>query len=408
MRVLGLCFLLFATQATATPLLGPPRPVTPMGTEGQSHGQVAGDGAGFIVVWQAGVGRNAKVRAGRLDATGSPLDAAGFTVSEGTGGRFEPAVSVGHGITVVTWSDFRNGSSAIYASRLSGSQVLDPSGIPVSVEPGARMSAVAPTPNGFLVVWAQAAQGGNGTEVHARLLDRSAMPLGLPKQLTSAQPWTFGEDFKRTVLARAYAQNLRLVMRGDLATVIWNGNAGNSQSMEATRLVLDTASDAVVQRATRAMPPPQSRVWSPAAAGLPDGGILLSWTDPRGRGVKGLESHNALVSTLEADAGVTLVSLSPDGGARQVLWPSAAPTSLIAFVQSFENPRRDRRMEWRLVIRQIQPNGESTGPDVTVAEEVAWPALATNSSGQTILITTTINGAPGQTGRLVARLVSTD
>lgn len=406
MRQLIVAMTLVGAAAWGAPALGAAQQVTPSAAEGQTQARIVGTDTGFFVVWQAGVGRNAKVRGARIGDDGGSLDAQGLTIAAGPGGCFEPAVAFGHGVTLLVWSDLRNGAFEVYGARVDGQgAVLDPGGVLLSTEPGARMADVAATPAGFVVGWAQTVEGGQGTAARVRLLDAQGQPTAAPLQLTQARPWTSGEDFAHGALYRAACQTVRITMHGPLAYVVWTGDSGNSQAIEPTRAVVDTSTGQVLAAAARAIPPPQSRLWATAVASLPDGGTLLSWTDFRGRGVLGLPSSNALVSGTLPDAG-TLVSLKEDGGAREVLWPAVSAAGLVAFVVPVAASQPPHRTQWRLALRGVGADGVSRGADVTVPEQVAWPALATNARGVSLLVTTTVNGAPGETGRLVARVVT--
>lgn len=401
---------LLARVTLAQVTLGAPSPVTPGVTkEGQGQARAVGTPTGFVVVWQAGAGRAAKVRAARLGLDGASLDAAGLTIAEGAGGRFEPGVTYGHGVAFVVWSDLRDGQHAVYGARVDGTgQVLDAGGRKLSEAPGARMADVAATPTGFLVAWAQATADGQGTEAWARALGPDGAPLGPPVALTTARPWTAGEDFAHSALSRAYAQQVRVTVEGDLAFVAWAGNLGGSQDIRVGRAILDAATGAVVAPADYAIPPTQSRVWDPAVAGQGDGGVLISWTDYRGRGVLGLPSHNAVLASVDPqDAGVQQrVSFSDDGGARVVLRPSASRAGVVAFGDGVVNPQRDRRTEWRVRVRRVDATGASPGPDLTLAEQAAWPCVVTGPTGVTLLVTTTVNSGGDDAGRLVSRVVS--
>lgn len=408
--LLSLLVAVSAARSLGQPTLGLPAPVTPsLVQEGQAQAQAVGTSSGFFVVWQAGVGRAAKIRAARLQLDGLSLDPAGLTIAEGAGGRFEPAVTFGHGVYLVVWSDLREGAHAVYGARVAtDGSVLDPGGQKLSTAPGARMAGVAATPSGFLVAWAQAAQGGQGTEAWARRLDPTGAPLGAPIALTTARPWTSGEDLAHSVIARAYCQSVRVVSEGSLAWVGWQGNLGNSQDLRVARAIIDTDTGAVVGPAAFAIPPTQSRVWAPAVASLGDGGVLISWTDRRGRGELGLPAHNAVVAPLApSDAGMTLVSFRADGGAREVLAPSVSASGVVAFVEGVENPQRDRRFEWRLRVRQVLPDGTTPGADVTLPEQAAFPFVATGPTGATLLLSTTVNVSGAEAGRLVSRVVTT-
>lgn len=387
--------------------LGPPAPVTPSLTgEGQAQARAVGTASGFFVVWQAGIGRAAKIRAARVRLDGLSLDPQGLTVAEGAGGRFEPAVTFGHGVYFVVWSDLRAGDHAVYGARVAADgTVLDVGGRLLSTAPGARMAGVAATPSGFLVAWAQAAQGGQGTEAWARRLDLAGAPVAEPVALTTARRWTSGEDLGHSVISRAYCQSVRVVAEGSLAFVAWNGNLGDSQDMRVARAVIDTATGAVVGPAAFAIPPTQSRVWASSIAALGDGGVLISWTDNRGRGVLGLPAHNAVVVPLApSDGGVTLVSFKADGGAREVLAPTVSASGVVAFVQGEANPS-SRRTEWRLRVRQVMPGGSSPGDDVTLAEQAAFPNVVMGPTGVTLLCSTNVNVSDPEAGRLVCRVV---
>jgi hypothetical protein len=360
-------------------------------------------------VWQAGVGRSAKVRAARLGLDGTSLDAAGLTIAEGAGGRFEPSVSYGHGVAFVVWSDLRDGQYAVYGARVDDTgQVLDVGGRKLSEAPGARMADVAATPTGFLVAWAQATADGQGTEAWARALGPDGAPLGPPVALTTARPWTAGEDFAHSVLDRAYAQQVRVTVEGGLAFVAWAGNLGHSQDIRLGRAILDAATGAVVVPAEYAIPPTQSRVFDPAVAGQGDGGVLISWTDYRNRGKLGLPAHNAVVASVNAtDAGVQQrIAFVEDGGARVVLRPSVSRAGVVAFVDGVANPQRDQRTEWRVRIRRVDATGASPGADVTLPEEAAWPCVVTGPTGVTLLVTTSVNTGGDDAGRLQSRVVS--
>jgi hypothetical protein len=254
---------------------------------------------------------------------------------------------------------------------------------------------------------AQAAQGGQGTEAWARRLDATGAPLEAPVALTTSRTWTAGEDLAHASLARAYCQNVRVTTEGPLAWVAWAGNLGFSQDIRVARAVIDTGTGAVVGPAAFAIPATQSRVWAPTIAAQGDGGVLVSWTDYRGRGELGLPEHNAVVAPIvPSDAGVTLISFRPDGGAREVLAPSVSSAGLTAFVQGVENPQRDRRREWRLRVRRVDASGVSPGEDVTLPEQAAFPCVVTGATGVTLLLTTTVNTPGPEAGRLVGRVVT--
>jgi hypothetical protein len=79
---------------------------------------------------------------------------------------------------------------------------------------------------------------------------------------------------------------------------------------------------------------------------------------------------------------------------------------VVAFVEGVQNPQRDRRTEWRVRVRRVDSTGASPGADVTLPEQAAWPYVTTGPTGVTLLVTTTVNAAGVDAGRLVSRIVT--
>lgn len=391
-RALVVLCLCFVSGASAALRVGPASKVTPTISEGQRHADVAAGDGGFLVVWESGVGGASKVRAARVGLDGVSLDPGGFTLGSASGGQFDPAVIWGHGVYLVVWSDMRSGDHAVYGARVSPQgQVLDPAGILLSTEPtAARMADGASIPSGFLVVWAQAESTEHGFVVRARRVGIDGQPNQTTLHLTDALPWSFGEDWGRSVITDLVAQQVRVAIQGTSALVMWGGGPGRAQGYFIVSATIDLDTWAVVGAPRVAVVGAASRIYSPAVCEF-GAGYLFSWTDFRERGGLGLPSENAGV--MDADGGVLYSSLLDTREARIVWAPAVSPDGTIAFV---DPPQ--------LIVREISPAGMSSGMDSLVEPGGAWPALATHPGGSTLLVYT-ITNAPRDNGMLRARVI---
>lgn len=110
---------------------------------------VAFDGSRHLFVWRNNSLANANnFIAGRLMNPDGSFVGAAFTIAEAPGRQLRPVVDWDGGNFVVAWDDQRNQSTFfdertdIYAARVSsGGTVLDPTGIPVVVDPNAAAVA---------------------------------------------------------------------------------------------------------------------------------------------------------------------------------------------------------------------------------------------------------------------------
>lgn len=391
-RDLVILCLCWSSGASAALRVGAANKVTPTISEGQRHADVAAGTDGFLVVWEAGVGGASKVRAARVGLDGVSLDPGGFTLSSAPGGQFDPAVIWGHGVYLVVWSDMRSGDHALYGARVSSQgQVLDPAGILLSTEPtAARMADVASTQSGFLVAWAQAEPTEHGFVVRARRLGADGQPAPTVLHLTDAPPWSAGEDWGRGEISDLIAQQVRLAIQGAHALVMWGGTPGRVQGYLIMSATIDLSTWTVVRAPQAAVVGAASRIYMPAVCDF-NGGYLFSWTDFRERGGLGLPNENA--GTIDADGGVRYGSLLDSSMARIVWTPAVSPDGVIAFV---DPPG--------LLVREILPDGMTSGSEALVAPSAAWPALAAHVSGSTLLVYT-ITDAPLDNGTLRARVI---
>jgi predicted lipoprotein with Yx(FWY)xxD motif len=108
----------------------------------QNYSSITSDGSGgAIITWQDGRHGNPTIYAQRIDATGAPqwTDAAtgGVAISTLSTGQFAPTITEdGSGGAIITWYDWRNGNSDIYAQRINASGVVQwtANGLPVCTQ----------------------------------------------------------------------------------------------------------------------------------------------------------------------------------------------------------------------------------------------------------------------------------
>ncbi|UCF78105.1 MAG: hypothetical protein JSW03_08325 [Candidatus Eiseniibacteriota bacterium] len=91
-----------------------------------------------------------------LLSNGSPATHLGGVPEYGraSGDQWFPELAFGDGVALAVWEDGRWGATEVYAARVSGNEVLDPSGFPVgSGQDTQRFPACAFGGGSFLVVW---------------------------------------------------------------------------------------------------------------------------------------------------------------------------------------------------------------------------------------------------------------
>jgi hypothetical protein len=100
----------------------------------QENPAVTGDGAGFLVAWDASQGLRTRIFSNRVSPSGAVLDSTGIEISTGTDAQRSPAAAHDDVNFLVVWQDYRyNADCDIRAARVSpAGVVLDPAGIAVS------------------------------------------------------------------------------------------------------------------------------------------------------------------------------------------------------------------------------------------------------------------------------------
>jgi hypothetical protein len=108
----------------------------------QKYPDVAFDGSNYLVVWyDKREGLTNDIYGARLSTDGSVLESSGIPISTAADHQTGPAVAFDGLDYLVAWKDHRNGSFDTYGSRVStGGTVLDPDGIPISVDVQNRLA----------------------------------------------------------------------------------------------------------------------------------------------------------------------------------------------------------------------------------------------------------------------------
>jgi len=383
-------------------LLGEEHLVTPDTNEiGQLHASAAAGTDLFFVVWEQGVGTRSRIYAARLDLKGRSIDPLGIQISHGNGGQFEPAVAFGHGTFLVVYSDLSGDSHRVVSRKFSGNgTALDGDPIPLSARGAiARMPAVATTPEGFAVVWAQAANGGRDFELWGRRLDTKARPITTPQKLVGAPSRSAPQNFLNNNNLLSIVQNPKLAVHENQALVVWAGTLGKGRrySIGGVRWNLKTGR---LSSSPKILVKGSPRVLHPVLCTFSDG-FLLSWTDRLSRGFHGPAGGNLALVTGEQ---VRLIPLTEKGGTREILAPALSSNGLLAFITQGKKARSGLFKHNPLYLKQIEPDDMRGGIEWIVSPDAAWPVLASNESGNTLLVYTRINSTE-RNGMLAARTI---
>lgn len=114
------------------------------------------DGTNYLVVWSDYRGKSSyDIFGARIATDGSIVDEGGFIISAAPGDQESPAVAFDGTNYLVVWTDMRDGSDGIYASRVDpAGNVLDPDGVAICAEAGAQAdAAIAFGHSTYFVVW---------------------------------------------------------------------------------------------------------------------------------------------------------------------------------------------------------------------------------------------------------------
>ncbi|WP_157758287.1 Ig-like domain-containing protein [Cystobacter fuscus] len=160
----------------------------------KSNPAVASHGTDYLVVWaDRSDGTTSDIHGTRVKSTGEVLDPSGLAVCKAANEQATPALAFNGEEYLVTWSDKRNDTDwNLQATRvLTTGEVLEPTGLLISGEPGAEMSAslaVNPQRKFFVVYSRFDASPGFGSErIRARFVSFSHPPRATPQRLTTSE-----------------------------------------------------------------------------------------------------------------------------------------------------------------------------------------------------------------------------
>ncbi len=144
---------------------------------------IAMDNSGnFVITWTDYRNGNFDIYAQRYNSSGTPLGS-NFKVNDDTGttGQIYPAISLdGSGNFIITWTDYRNGNSDIYAQRYNSSGTPLGSNFKVNDDTGTAWQeypAIAMDSTGnFVITWYDYRNG--NFDIYAQRYDSSGSPLG--------------------------------------------------------------------------------------------------------------------------------------------------------------------------------------------------------------------------------------
>jgi len=119
--------------------------------------RVASSGADYLVVWQAAQFEQVSnhIYGARVSSAGTVLDTNAMVISRATGTQTAPAVAGNAAGYLVVWQDSRSGVSNIYGAQITtAGSVLQTNGIPISLGQNTKIApAIAATAGGYLLVW---------------------------------------------------------------------------------------------------------------------------------------------------------------------------------------------------------------------------------------------------------------
>ena len=136
-----------------------------------------------LVVWDDQRLGGDTIFGARVSPLGQVLDAQGIPLSASLAGQFHPKVAAGSTNFFVVWEDDRNSStngSDIYGARVAVSGfVLDPAGIPISMNPANQHNpSVTGISNGFFVAWDDNRNfGTTGTDIYGARVSNAGVVL---------------------------------------------------------------------------------------------------------------------------------------------------------------------------------------------------------------------------------------
>ena len=196
----------------------------------QRNAQVVPDGlGGAIIAWQDSVNGNWDIYARRVDSLGVAMwTSNGIAICDASGEQSDPCITPdGTGGAIIAWQDFRNGSSRIYAQRVSGlgSAQWSPNGVPVCDTTSSMPSIAGDGSGGAFITWVDSRNlPTSWYDVYAQKLDSSGAVL-----------WTSGGALVCNSTGwERYAQVVSDGLGG--AIIVWEDERNDAGDIYAQRL----------------------------------------------------------------------------------------------------------------------------------------------------------------------------
>jgi hypothetical protein len=157
------------------------------GIGAQGRPSVAWTGQSFLVVWEDDE-PTIHLRAARVREDGKVIDPEGFSVVDGPGFEFRPAVAFDGTNAMVAWSDSRDGDSDMFVARVRpDGLVLDQDGIRVSHDGKSEQdAAIAWNGECYLLVWDRI-PAGNDSNIQAARVGPDGAVLDSPPLTITAE-----------------------------------------------------------------------------------------------------------------------------------------------------------------------------------------------------------------------------
>jgi hypothetical protein len=361
----GSSFDIYAARVTPQGTVLDPNGI-PVSTAANSqwYPALAFDGANFLVTWQDWRSGASDIYATRVTPQGTVLDTNGIPVSAAAYSQLFPDIAFDGANSLVTWADYRSGSSDIYAARVTPQgTVLDPNGIPVSnATNDQQYPAIAFDGANFLVTWADYRSGSSDIYA-ARVTPQGTVldPNGIPVSTAADDQW-----------------HPAIAFDGANFLVTWQDwRSGTYSDIYAARV---TPQGTVLDPNGIPVSTAAYDQWYPALA-FDGANFLVTWEDCRSG----------------SSFDIYAARVTPQG---TVLDPSGIPVSTAAYDQWFLDLAFDGAnflvtwqdyrsgTYWDIYAARVTPAGVvfDTGPAVRQEGDQIYPALARGAGDQMFLV----------------------
>ncbi len=159
-------------------------PITIAQSERKVNPVVAFDGTNYLVVWEDQGLESSNIYGARVSSAGAVVTPA-FPISTAAGNQVQPTLACVAGTCLAAWRDGRNGGPDVYGARIGATAVLDPAGVAISRAASSQGApAVAGDGTRFLVAWGDSRNGtadvyGARVGADGAVLDPTGVPIAL-------------------------------------------------------------------------------------------------------------------------------------------------------------------------------------------------------------------------------------